>query len=97
MNEVVDRLKNYDIGKGTQDKQKKILSRMLQLETSIYKKQFSKRRLSESGGVYKMLEEAGKLPEQGELNRDILRKYIDEPYPKEYEELIIEYYKKLSE
>ncbi len=79
------------------DQQERILSRLLDAQKSIHKREFSKKRKAELSEI-----EDWELPEEVKLKFDKMRQkallnedYKD--YPKEYQELIKEYLKLLNE
>lgn len=79
------------------DKQQRILSRLLDAQRSIHKREFSKKRKSETSEI-----EDWDLPEEIKLKFDKMRKkaLLQEDYkdlPQEYQELIREYLKLLNE
>jgi hypothetical protein len=100
MKKVVDDFERLHVDQGTIERQKKILSRLLDAEKSIRKRDFSKKRRAEVG------EDVSKpspkelpldLLQPGQMAKDDLSKFLEEAYPKEYEQLIKEYFKALSE
>jgi len=81
------------------ERQKMILSRLLDAQKSIRKEDYEQRRKSESGTDFVARESPQQLPE--DLGRDELRELIQralrESYPQEYEFYIREYFKSLLE
>jgi hypothetical protein len=90
-------LKRGRIDQNLIDKQERILSRLLDAQKSIHKREFSKKRKAELSDI-----EDWKLPEEIKLKFDKMRKkaLLNEDYkefPKEYQELIREYLRLLNE
>ncbi|MBC8384202.1 MAG: hypothetical protein H8E57_01635 [Candidatus Cloacimonetes bacterium] len=104
LNKIIDdlesistRLKRNQIDQNLIDKQERILSRLLDAQKSIHKREFTKKRKSEVSEI-----DDWNMPEDIRLKFDKLRRkaLLDEDfqsYPKEYKELIIEYLKLLNE
>ncbi len=94
---VAHDLKYGNIKKETLEKQERILSRLLDAQKSIHKREFSKKRKSEISEI-----EDWELPEEIKLKFDKMMKkaLLNEDYqdfPKEYQELIREYLRLLNE
>jgi hypothetical protein len=90
-------LKRGRIDQNLIDKQQRILSRLLDAQKSIHKREFSKKRKSEISDI-----ENWELPEEIKLEFDKMRRKALlnedlEAYPKEYRELIKEYLRLLNE
>ncbi len=104
LNKIIEDLESiaHDLkrGKMTQelvDKQQRILSRLLDAQRSIHKREFSKKRKAETSEI-----DDWDLPEEIKLKFDKMRKkaLLQEDYkdlPQEYQELIREYLKLLNE
>jgi hypothetical protein len=100
MEKVVSDLEKLNVDRNTIDRQKKILSRLLDSEKSLVKRDYSEKRKAEIGE-----EITRKSPSQlpldiGRLNqkeKERAQRLSTETYPKEYEEAIKEYFKALSE
>lgn len=104
INQIIEDLETIsrDLKRGRLDnalieKQERILSRLLDAQRSIHKREFSKKRKAEISEI-----EDWDLPEEIKLKFDKMRKkallnddYKD--YPKEYQELIREYLRLLNE
>ncbi len=104
INQIIEDLEaiSHDLKRGRLDnalieKQERILSRLLDAQKSIHKREFSKKRKSEISEI-----EDWDLPEEIKLKFDKMRRkallnddYKD--YPKEYQELIREYLRLLNE
>jgi hypothetical protein len=98
--EVVKDLQNKDVREGTIRAQERILSRLLDAEKSLTQRDYSKDRKAEVGEdiVRKGPDELPyDLGEKDKLQREWLKRVFEESYPKEYEELIQEYFRKLSQ
>jgi hypothetical protein len=94
--QVAEQLRNNDIGPETVRRQEQILTRMLNAQRSMRRRDYSERRKSRSGELYEA-EAPPELTEEerAELMQDLLyqrRGY----YPPEYEELIRAYFKAIS-
>ena len=94
---VVHDLKRGRLDSALIQKQERILSRLLDAQKSIHKREFSKKRKSEISENEDWL-----LPEEIKLKFEKMRKkaLLEEDYkdfPKEYQELIKEYLKLLNE
>ncbi len=104
LNKIIDDLESiaHDLKRGRIDqdmidKQERILSRLLDAQKSIHKREFSKKRKAELSDI-----EDWELPEEIKLKFDKMRKkaLLNEDYkefPKEYQELIREYLRLLNE
>ena len=100
MGKVVDDLERLRVDQSTIDRQKKILSRLLDAEKSIRKRDYSKKRRAEIGEDVSRPSPEGLPPDffqPGQMAKDDLSRFLEEAYPKEYEQLIKEYFKALSE
>ncbi|MCF7794462.1 MAG: hypothetical protein K9N09_03080 [Candidatus Cloacimonetes bacterium] len=97
LEEIAHDLKRGRIDRNLVDKQERILSRLLDAQKSIHKREFSKKRKAEQSEI-----ENWELPEEIKLEFDKMRKKALlnedlEDYPKEYRELIKEYLRLLNE
>jgi len=104
LNKIIEDLESiaYDLNRGKLnqelvDKQERILSRLLDAQRSIHKREFSKKRKAEISEI-----DDWDLPEEIKLKFDKMRKkaLLQEDYkdlPQEYQELIREYLKLLNE
>jgi hypothetical protein len=100
MKKVVGDFERLHVDQSTIERQKKILSRLLDAEKSIRKRDFSKKRRAEVGEDVSRpspKELPPDLFQPGQMAKDDLSKFLEEAYPKEYEQLIKEYFKALSE
>jgi hypothetical protein len=100
MQKVVDDFERMKVDQGTLDRQQKILSRLLDAEKSLKERDYSKQRRAEVGEDVSRPSPGALSPEvtRGEESaKDDLTKYMQESYPKEYEQMIKDYFKALSE
>lgn len=98
--EVVKDMESQNVSERTIRLQERILSRLLDAEKSLARRDFSKKRKAEVGkDIYSPTSD--KLPwdlaEGDRLIKENLQKILKESYPKEYEKLILEYFRRLSE
>lgn len=97
LEDIAHDLKRGRIDRSLVDKQERILSRLLDAQKSIHKREFSKKRKAEQSEI-----ENWDLPEEIKLEFDNMRKKALlnedlEDYPREYRELIKEYLRLLNE
>jgi hypothetical protein len=100
MKKVTGDLERLQVDQSTIDRQNKILSRLLDAEKSMRERDFSKQRRAEVGEDVSRpspKELPSDLLQPGQVAKDDLSKFMDEAYPKEYEQLIKDYFKALSE
>jgi hypothetical protein len=99
MEEVAEGLGEYKVDRELMEREEKILSRMLDAQRSIHKREYSKKRVAERPEKV-VIREPPPLPDskdtKKELKKDILRE-LEEKYPEEYRELIRAYFDKLLE
>jgi len=98
MKETEEALYQYKLDRKLIERQRMIISRLLDTEKSIRKEDYSKERKSRPGKDIMRLS-PGQLPtELGEDElREIIQRALKEPYPREYELYIREYFKRLLE
>ncbi len=99
MEETEEALFQHKIDRELIERQKMILSRLLDAQKSIRKEDYEKKRKSEPGSDFIARETPESLPEdlgRDEL-RELIRKALQESYPEEYEFYIREYFKSLLE
>ncbi|MFQ5823332.1 MAG: DUF4175 family protein [bacterium] len=99
MEEVVKELQRQNVSRQTIDRQKRILSRLLDAQRSMHQRDYSKRRKAETGKEYHALSPQT-LPthlgkEKDRLKEELL-KALKEGYSKDYRELIQKYFEALS-
>jgi hypothetical protein len=100
MKKVTGDLERLQVDQSTIDRQNKILSRLLDAEKSMRERDFSKQRRAEVGEDVSRpspKELPSDLLQPGQVAKDDLSKFLEEAYPKEYEQLIKGYFKALSE
>ena len=100
MEKVVDDFERQRVDQSTINRQKKILSRLLDAEKSLRERDYSRQRRAEKGEDVFRPSPKQLPPEatQKEVSaKDKLFRFMQEAYPKEYEQLIKEYFKALSE
>ncbi len=100
LTEVVKDMESQNVSERTIRLQERILSRLLDAEKSLARRDYSKKRKAEIGeDIYSPISD--KLPwdlaERDRLIKENLQKILKESYPKEYEKLILEYFRRLSE
>ena len=97
MKEVVENLQQNNVNPNTIRQQQRILSRMLDAQTSMRERDYEQRRTSTAGTtpVRRSPAEVQGESEQNQLRRDLL-KAIEEGYSKDYQDLIRKYYDALD-
>lgn len=91
MKEIAEQIKKGKIDTELLDRQKRILSRMLDAQRSIHKRDFSKKRKAETP-EQKLYESPPELKlEKSEFEYKDFLKYLNENYPPEYHKLIKKY------
>ncbi len=98
MEDVVKDLQNRNVNQKTINKQRQILSRLLDAQKSVHKREFSKKRQAETGKYY-LAKSPDDLPENmGEIDsqiREDLLKALKQGYSRDYQELIKKYFEAL--
>jgi hypothetical protein len=100
MKKVVDDFEEMRIDQTTIDRQKKILSRLLDAEKSMRERDYSRQRRAEVGEDIVRRSPDRLSPEVNRKERsaqDDLTRFMQEAYPKEYEQMIRDYFKALSD
>ncbi|MFQ5863751.1 MAG: DUF4175 family protein [bacterium] len=99
MEEVVKELQQQNVSRQTIDRQKRIISRLLDAQRSVHNRDYSRKRKAETGKVYHALSPKG-LPSNLENERyrfkDELLKAMKEGYSKDYRYLIQKYFEALA-
>jgi len=97
MKEVVENLQQNNVNPNTIRQQQRILSRMLDAQTSMRERDYEQRRTSTAGAtlVRRGPAEIQDESAQNQLRRDLL-KAIEEGYSKDYQNLIRKYYDALD-
>ena len=100
MQKVVEDLERMKVDQKTIDRQKQILSRLLDSEKSLVKRDYSEKRKAETGeditrkSPVRLPANIGALDQK---EKERAQRLSSETYPKEYEQAIKEYFKALSE
>ncbi len=99
MEKTEEALYQHKVDRKLIERQKMILSRLLDAQKSIRREDYEKRRKSKPGSDFIARENPEPLPEElgkDEL-RELIQKALQESYPEEYEFYIREYFKSLLE
>ncbi len=99
MQEVVTNLETQKIDDDLINKQKNILSKLLDAQRSINERDYEKKRISRAGKDFKLKSPPELIPNETarkNLLREELIKAINEGYAKDYEDLIRKYYEALE-
>lgn len=99
MKKVVEDMRRRNVSRSTIERQERILSRLLDAQKSVQKRDYSKKRKAETGKRYMALD-PGNLPptfeeRQKKLQQDLLRA-MQENYSRDYKLLIQKYFEALS-
>jgi hypothetical protein len=97
LKEISRMLSQNKIDPSLMDRQERILSRLLDAQKSIHKREFSKKREGESGEKQDWLLPAEIKLRFDKIRREALLKQELNSYPKAFQDLIREYYKKVNE
>ena len=98
MEDVVDDFKRGDVTRETIDRQQQILSRLIDSQKSLNKRDYSNNRKSETGNEFQYLGPSGLPIDMGDRDKelsDAMRSALDENLPIEYNKLINNYFKGL--
>ncbi len=93
---ISKQLERNQIDQNLIDKQERILSRLLDAQKSIHKREFSNKRKAETGD-YKGKNNQGDSAEFQKLKKRSLLQEDIKTYPKEYQDIIKEYLKKVND
>ena len=100
MQEVEESLRSGDVSGNTIEKQRRILTRLLDYEKSLKRQDFSKKREARAGRDYAVAKPDSIIPEDTTRIREqldtMLSPSVQEQWPEQYRELIKMYYKALS-
>jgi hypothetical protein len=100
MEEVVEDLLNMNVDRKTINRQRQILSRMLDAQKSVREREYSQKRKAERAKRY-TAKDPRKLSDTEDANRkalqEALKKALDEGYNSDYQKLIEAYFKLLIE
>jgi myosin heavy subunit len=98
--EIAKTMERADLSRELIDRQERILSRLLEAQTSLRKRDYSPKRKAEVGEDMPWVKGPGALPgdlgEKGKMEQKDLLKALKEAYPEEYEKLIRAYFKSLA-
>ena len=97
MEDIAKKLGNYNVDRQLVERQERILSRMLDAERSVHKREFSNKRVAERPGEYERREPGSlslKKEEKEGIKKDILKE-LKQKYPSEYKDFIRAYFDKL--
>jgi len=100
MKKVVGDFERMQVDQSTLDRQEKILSRLLDAEKSLRERDYSRQRRAEAGeDVFRPSPKqlSSEVARKEGTAKDDLSRFMQETYPKEYEQLIKDYFKALSE
>ncbi|MFQ5676261.1 MAG: DUF4175 family protein, partial [bacterium] len=99
MEEVVRELQQQNLSRSTINRQQRILSRLLDAQRSMNRRDFSKRRQAETGKAYQTSSPQAlpnlKVTEKDRLKNELL-KAMREGYSKDYKKLIQKYFEALA-
>jgi len=99
MEKAEEALYQYKLDRELIERQKKIISRLLDTQKSIRKEDYEKKRKSKPGQDLIARDDPQSLPEElgKDQLRELIQKALKESYPEEYELYIREYFKRLLE
>ena len=99
MKKVEEELRRLKVNQRTLERQDRILSRMLDAQRSIHKREFTRKRESRPGKDV-VRKSPGPLPEDLGAKRNsaqqALLRILSKPYPREYQDAVRKYFKALS-
>jgi hypothetical protein len=95
MKKVAEDLRNNNVNRETIKRQEGILSRLLDTQKSVNRREYSKKRKAETGLDVSRLSPilANDLNADSERIMDIIKRALEEQYPRQYERLIKSYFK----
>jgi hypothetical protein len=98
MKKVAEDLSGMKVDRRTIERQEKILSRLLDAQKSVNRREYSRERKAESGSDFsrKSPEFPADLKGANEELIEIIKKALQEKYPRKYEKLIKAYFKSLQ-
>jgi hypothetical protein len=99
MKKVAEDLQNARVDRRTIERQERILSRLLDAQKSVNRREYSRKRKAESGSEFnrKSPEFPADMTEENERLLDIIKKALQEKYPRKYERLIKAYFRSLQD
>ena len=98
MKKVADDLRNSKVDQKTIERQEQILSRLLDTQKSVNRREYSKKRKAESGSEFnrRSPELTGDAVGENEELMELIKKALQEKYPRKYDRLIKAYFKSLQ-
>ncbi|MCH8980777.1 hypothetical protein IH922_02020, partial [candidate division KSB1 bacterium] len=98
MEEVVKQLQQQNFNRSIIDRQQRILSRLLDAQRSMNRRDYSRKRQAETGQQYQVMSPQSLSNSRGEKDwlRNELLKAMREGYSKDYKELIRKYFEALA-
>lgn len=98
MQKVANDLSSTKVDQRTIERQNRILSRLLDAQKSVNRREYSRKRKAETGTDIsrKSPEYPGDLKGENEELMEIIKKALQEKYPRKYEKLIKAYFKSLQ-
>ena len=95
MKKVAEDLRNNNVNRETIRRQEGILSRLLDTQKSVNRREYSKKRKAETGLEFSRLSPIlpNDLNSDSERVMDIIKRALEEQYPRQYERLIKSYFK----
>ena len=98
MRKVADDLSNKNVDRKTIERQERILSRLLDAQKSVNRREYSRKRKAETGSEFsrKSPENPEGLNSENEQLMEIIKKALQERYPRKYDRLIKAYFKSLQ-
>jgi len=101
MDEVISDLKNFRYTRKTKEKKRRILSRMLDSQTSLSQRGYKDQRKSISGDIAAKFKSPGGLPaslgERQNIALDALNRSLNSGYSREYQLMIKRYFNTMSQ
>jgi len=98
MKRVAEDLGQSRVDRKTIERQEKILSRLLDAQKSVNRREYSRKRKAETGSEYNRVspELPGDILQENERLLNIIKKALQEKYPRKYDRLIKAYFKSLQ-
>ncbi len=98
MEGIAERLGRGELDGELLDREERILSRMLESQRSLQRRDYKRERASTTAGEYRALAPGplGRQPGEAEILLEMIRRGMQERGPAEYEELIRRYFRALS-
>lgn len=98
MKKVAEDLQNTKVDRRTIERQERILSRLLDAQKSVNRREYSRKRKAETGSEFnrRSPEFPEDMTEENEMLMDIIKKALQEKYPRKYERLIKAYFRSLQ-